>query len=796
MTFISGIVLAKVLTLPVYVWLILSLFALLCAFLLIRPPRPLSLLFSRLPALRIPPTVLTISRPAIVLMSFSLASLLLGAVRYQSALPQSTISQIAWFNDRQYDLLITGTLVEPPDYRDTYTNLRLQAQQVDTAKEQYKVSGLLLARVGPNQEYHYGDILRLRGRLQTPPADEDFSYRDYLARQGIRSYMGAAEATVLPGSGGNPVVAVVYGLKERSLQNIYRLFLDPEASLLAGILLGVDSGLPSYLEQAFNDTGTSHIIAISGFNIAVVAGIFVLLFSRLLGPRWGALAAVIGIVFYTFLVGASPSVVRAAFMGTLALLAAQLGRRQQGLNALALVAAWMALLNPLVLWDVGFQLSFFATLGLILYSEPFQAAVDRFLARFFPAARAHQSASLFGEFVLLTLAAQLTTLPIAAYHFKQISLVSFVANPFILPVQPAVMVLGGLAVSISLVLYPLGQLAAWIAWPLTAYTIRVVELFDSVPHGVIYLGGFSMAFVVLYYAVLMAITFAGPNLKSIFASLQARFRYFSLTAILLSLFVCIVLVWRLVAATSDGRLHITFLSVGSADAALIQTPTGRNILINGGPSASAASDGLGRRLSPLDHTLDWLVLADTEENQVASLDRLVPRFPPRNVLLGANEQASFSSRALMQQLADRAIPVTPAEAGQQLDLGRGAFLKVLNLSPRGAILLVEWNSFRALLPIGENLDTLVQLQEGSAVGPINVLSLAQSGYAPLTPPAWLRNLNPQLVVISVAAGDKSGLPDKDTLDALAGYSFLRTDLNGWISVMTDGSHMWVQAERP
>jgi hypothetical protein len=150
----------------------------------------------------------------------------------------------------------------------------------------------------------------------------------------------------------------------------------------------------------------------------------------------------------------------------------------------------------------------------------------------------------------------------------------------------------------------------------------------------------------------------------------------------------------------------------------------------------------------------------------------------------------------MQQLADRAIPVTPAEAGQQLDLGGGASLKVLNLSPRGATLLVEWDRFRALLPIGENLDTLVQLQQGTAVGPVNVLLLAQSGYAPLSPPAWLSNLNPQLVVISVAAGDKAGLPGKDTLDALAGYSLLRTDLNGWIEVMTDGSHMWVQAERP
>ncbi|HEX2697090.1 MAG TPA: ComEC/Rec2 family competence protein, partial [Anaerolineales bacterium] len=307
-----------------------------------------------------------------MLITVSLLFFLLGAVRYQLTIHKLTPSDAAWFNDRKYDLLVTGTLVEPPDYRDTYTNLRLQVNEVDTSKEVFHVHGLLLVRVPANQIYHYGDVLRLRGKLETPPEDEDFSYKDYLAREGILSYMSNAEATLLPGKGGNPIVAAIYALKEKSLENIYHLFLDPEASLLAGILLGVDSGLPAPLQQAFKNTGTAHIIAISGFNIAIIAGIFVALFSRLLGARRGAVAAIIGIGFYTFLVGADAAVVRAAIMGTLSLFALQFGRRQQGLNTLSFVAALMALFNPLLLWDVGFQLSFFATLGLILYGEPFQ----------------------------------------------------------------------------------------------------------------------------------------------------------------------------------------------------------------------------------------------------------------------------------------------------------------------------------------------------------------------------------------------------------------------------------------
>jgi competence protein ComEC len=455
----------------------------------------------------------------------------------------------------------------------------------------------------------------------------------------------------------------------------------------------------------------------------------------------------------------------------------------------------MALINPLVLWDVGFQLSFFATLGLVLYGDTFQQAAEKLIARFFPSSNAEKFSEVLAEFALLTLAAQLTTLPIMAYQFKQISLISFAANPFILPAQPAVMILGGQAVFASLIFFPLGQLIAWAAWPLTAYTIRMVELFNAVPHGVIYLGGFSLAFVVLYYGVLLTITFAGSPIKSWLSSVRGRFRYLSEATILAVLLILTIFIWRLVASMPDGNLHLTFLNAGSADAVLIQTPTGRNILINGGPSASSLSDALGRRLSPLDHSLDWLILASTNEDQVASLPRLLPRYPPKNVLLGGNEQASFSAREVMQWLDDESIPVTQAEEGQTLDLGKGATLKVVNISSAGATLLIEWNGFRSLLPIGENFDTINQLEYGNTIGAVNVLSLAQSGYAQLTPPDWILNLDPQLTVLSVAAGDQEGLPDQDTLDALAGRSMLRTDLNGWIEVTTDGKQMWVTVEK-
>jgi competence protein ComEC len=778
LAFLGGIVLASVVLLSVWVWISITIFAI---FLLVIS----QILTPRLPA----------SFPLHPFAFLLLTGLCLGAVRYQMSVPKFDAFHIAFYNDREYDLLITGTLAEPPDYRDNYTNLRLTVTGVDTGDRELPVSGLILARVSNNQVFHYGDILRLRGKLKTPPENEDFSYRDYLAAQHIHSYMSSAEVTILPGNGGNPFSRALYALKDKALTNIYRLFPDPESSLMAGILLGVDTGLTDDLQQAFKDTGTAHIIAISGFNISIIAGLFVTFFSKFLGPRRGAVLAILGIAFYTILVGADAAVVRAALMGGLALFAKQVGRRQFALNTLLAVALLMCLWNPLYVWDVGFQLSFFATLGLILYADPFSQFANRIITKYFPASAAEKSAELFSEFVLLTLAAQVTTIPIMAYHFQRISLVSFIANPFILPPQPAVMILGGLAVLLSLIWLPLGQIAAWVAWPFVVYTIRMVELFDRVPHGTIFLGKLSVWFVIAIYAVLFSVTFGADRLKEWFQSMKRdQFKVPAGTGLII-LLLALLLVWRAALAIPDRLLHITFLDVGSADAVLIETPAGKHVLINGGPSVTTLSDELGRRLPAFNRKLDWLIVAGTEEDDVAALPRVIERYPPNAVLWSGNTQASFSSRVLNEYLSLQDFQVTNAEPEQILDLGEGATMKVVTTGPRGAMLLVEWKNFRALLPIGMSFEALDELRNGAKIGPVSVLSLADAGYAASNPPEWIANLNPEIIELSVDAADQNGMPDSSVLESVKDYELLRTDQNGWIEITSNGEQMWVNVER-
>jgi len=783
LAFLGGIVLGKAVSLSLWIWVVLVL-----AFIFLA-------IIARLFHLS---TFHYILHP----FSFILfTAIFLGAVRFQFSVPKFDAFHIASYNDRDYDLLITGYLAEPPDYRDSYTNLRVRVTAVDTGDGDLPITdsllqkSLLLARVSNNQTYEFGEVVRLRGKLKTPPENEEFSYRDYLAAKNIHSYMTNAEVTVLPGNKGNPIFRALYAFKQKSYDNIYRLFPDPESSLLAGILLGVDTGLTQELQQAFKNTGTAHIIAISGFNISIIAGIFFALFSRFLGDRRGTAVAIFGIFLYTFIVGADAAVVRAAVMGSLALLARQLGRRQTALNTLLAVAMLMCIWNPLYVWDVGFQLSFFATLGLILYGTPFSEFANRIITKYFPSSTGEKAAELFSEFVLLTLAAQLTTIPIMAYHFQRISLVSFIANPFILPPQPAVMIIGGLAVLLSLILFPLGQIVAWIAWPFIVYTIRVVELFDRVPNGTIFLGDFSFWFVVLFYAVLFSLTFGWSSFKEWTRSIGQKTGAVGVGSVLVVLVIGLLLVWRAAVAIPDGLLHVTFLDVGSADGVLIKTPSGKSILINGGERVTTLSDELGRRISSFNRNLDWLIVANTEEEQVAALPRVLERYPTEHVLWSGNRQASFSAGVLNEYLSIKGIPVTEAKKDDVLDLGDGAILTVLTTGPRGAILLLEYQNFRVMLPIGMSFEALDELGYGENIAPVSVLLLADSGYAASNPEDWVINLNPGLVVLSVDAADENGMPDDEVLDTVKDFSLLRTDQNGWIEVSTNGVQMWVNVER-
>lgn len=721
------------------------------------------------------------------LLLLALASLFLGAARYQIAQPNLNPSQLAYYNDNGEWLKLSGLLIKPPIVRDNYIELRVRIDELEFAgsNENIAVEGTLLARVSEDRDWRYGDRLILRGELQTPPEYEDFSYRAYLARQGVASLMPFAEALRIQSGQGNPLFSSLYALRQIALDRIYQLYPAPEASLLAGILLGDESGLSASLKEDFNLTGARHIIAISGFNITIIAGFSLSLLSRILRQNRAIWFTIAVILLYTVLVGAQASVVRAAIMGTLALIARQVGRRQFALNTLAITAALMALANPLILWDVGFQLSFAATLGILLYAQPLTTRTKDFLALRFSSQSIERVMGPVSEYFLITLAAQITTLPLLLYHFQRFSPLSLPTNILILPAQPALMVLGGLSVLISLVLLPLGQLLAYLAWPLAAYTIRIVELLAQPARAT---GAFSLPNllgVVALYLLLALITFRPSFLKFSWPALSPA-PYLAALAFLN------IWLWSAALAVPNGHLQLTLLNVGEGEAFLIRSPTGRNLLINGGDSRIRLAEELGRSLPIFDRKLDWLLVAGVEQSQIGALPDSLARLSPRGLAWSGFPSATYEARQLRLKALEIGLPITNLRAAQSFDLGGGAFLDVVGISARGALLLLRMDRFQVLLPVGADPALLQALKPQLSTLQLDALFLAGGGLDEHNPPDWLSSIDAPIYLLSVEAANKPGLPSSSVLEALEGRTLLRTDLDGWIRLSSDGKQLWLE----
>ena len=398
---------------------------------------------------------------------FLLAAFAIGGWRYQAQVPKFTAEDLALYQPAK-EVTITGTIITYPELSTTSSTAILRAEEININGEPVKVAGKLELRLPAGFHLSYGDQLRLTGDLRSVLAEGAPAHSSYLARRGIYSRMAFPQMVTIRRSGGSRFMSFIYSTRSLAYQFLQKEIPFQEASLLSGILLGIDWTIPRYLEDAYRATGTVHIIAISGFNISLIAWLVIRFFRRLFRPAQASFWALIAIVFYTIMVGAEPAVVRAAVMGSLAIPAYYFGRRVIGIHSLVFTASLMLLFNPTLLWDIGFQLSFLATLGLMTLVDPALAIIQKWISQRFSEEKAVQFQPIL-VLLISTLAAQFAVSPVLLSLDSAIHLYSLPSNLLILPMQPLLMALGGLSVLLGLVLPPLGVMLIKFTWPFAAF---------------------------------------------------------------------------------------------------------------------------------------------------------------------------------------------------------------------------------------------------------------------------------------------------------------------------------------
>lgn len=747
----------------------------------------------------------------LVLVLLSGLVILTATWRYQATEPSLPPDSIARLNDNDYPVRFRAVIDDEPAAPTSARRYRLDVREAHVNGRWADVSGRVLLYTQPWTTFEYGDLLEVEGKLKSPQPFGDFNYPDYLLRRGIVSTVSHPDLTILSRGHGSPWREALIDVRSRLSTAIEDVLPEPEASLAGGILFGTRAAIPADLTADMRATGTSHLVAVSGQNVTIVAALVIALFGWLIGRRNACWAALAAISLYAVLVGAQPSVIRAAIMGGLWVVSIAMGRQNTAFVAVALAAAVMTALDPQVVHEVGFQLSFASVLGLIVFTPILNHYLDR-LSGHGPAHDGFSPTRVARDVLTMTLASIAFTLPITAINFQQVSLAAPFANLLAVPAFLAVALTSGFAALLALAIPGDASWLAPIAWPPAAYMIAVIRLFAGLPGAGLQVGGVHTVHAAVYYAVLAGLLhFAVRRRVELPAPLPASpapaGRLLIPAALASILALAAAAVWVTALSEGDAPLSVTFLDVGQGDAALIEAPNGQRILVDGGPSAKAVSDALGRHLPFYDRRIDLVVLTHPQADHLAGLPAVLDRYNvgglmttrfPNNTALYDDWQA---------HLATSDIPRVTASRGQWIDLGVGARLAVLNpsretrltdydqINDTSIVLRLTMSDVSFLLTSDISEDAEAALISRGTDLRSTVLKVPHHGSSTSTSLDFLKRVQPLIDVVSAGRDNPYGHPAPEVLARLEDDAVFRTDEDGDITVSTDGERVWVRTQR-
>lgn len=539
---------------------------------------------------------------------------------------------------------------------------------------------------------NYGSIVELQGKLLPPLPHSAPNVLANMFFPRIR-----VTATV-----GNPLLATLYSWRVTLSTIIEQVLPEPAAAFLVAVLLGLRTPTLHVLATAFSVTGTVHLIVSSGFKVTLLAGLIAnstkwlysnkieagkLLPAQKRGGwrRWlSTILIMVSIIIYTILNGAGAAALRSGVMGELLVIAPRIGRTYNIYTALSFTALLMSLNDPFVFWDVGFQLSFLGTLGIVLLTPLFQ----RLLLPIEHLPLGH----ILTENFAVTLAAQIATLPILALNFHLLSLIAPLTNVLTVPLLGTLIMLGVLICVTGLLFHPLALLIGWVALPLLNYVTFIVQWCASWQYAAISTT-IPDAAAWIYYALLALLlstilykwpvaSAGGHTTKQqpIPGLSKPIWKLIQLGMALLVIISTDITVLDSQAASTN--LTVTFLNVTlkgqpAGEAILVHTPDGKTLLIDGGMDASSLAQELDSRLPSWQRSLDAVFLTTSRQDHITGLLDIVQRYAIGEIIDGGVLHPGTTYARWRRTISERNIYYLTATQGTSINIGRFVSLQVL-----------------------------------------------------------------------------------------------------------------------
>jgi competence protein ComEC len=731
-----------------------------------------------------------------ILLVGIIVSYFVGALYYLYIYNKNTYKFSEYAGKRVY---ITGYIDSAPDADSSKVVYQLKTEEISIeswSKGATRIKGRILLTVLRSEvEFiDYGRKVMVSGTLNIPKGSTNpsgFSYRTYLSHNGISAtlFVRGYNIRLSDENNGNLLVKLGLYLRSRIVYVINESLPHQQAGLLNGMLIGYKQDLTEEVQDAFSDSGLSHIMAVSGSNVAFIVLPLVFLFGKLkVRQNYANVAIIATLILFTLITGFEPSVLRAVIMAATILIGQIIFRETEIFTSISFAALLLLLYNPGILFNIGFQLSFGATISLVLFYKFFK---EKLSFKFLPA--------FIVDVLAATISAQIGVLPITVFYFNKISVVSLISNLLVVPVVEFITILGSLMAIFGQIHIVLSTIIGYVNNVLLSFVLLVTKLSASMPWAVKTVTTPSIILVICYYAAIIYFFWYKPNYK-----VKLNIKYFILTALL-------VLGTVVYGALTPKALEVIFLDVGQGDCAFVRTSKGKTILIDGGgySSENANSTSVGENIVLpflLDYgvdELDLVIASHGHDDHIQGLKPILQELKVNSLVI-PDVTIDEGLESLSRIAEDEDIELQLCAGGDSVKLdeityfdvlapNKGAYVEESPLNNNSLVLKLHYKDVSILFTGDIEMDAEKMLISENADLKADVLKIAHHGSPGSTSKEFLQRVNPDVSVISVGKNN-FGHPSDTVLQLLEsnGIMVFRTDYDGAVVLKTYGKDIKIK----
>ena len=736
------------------------------------------------------------------------------------------------------NVTVEGMIVENPQSSPDRTELTVSTSKLINDDTAILVEGLVLLTVSNNQEFHYGDHLQFKTRLKSPHSFQNpggFDYEKYLRYKGIevRAFVkDSSGIVILRENQGNIINTKLQQLRRNIKKLIKENSPSPQREIIQAMILGDQREIPKEVKENFNKTGTTHIIAISGFNIGIVALLsfiairlimksskYVLLRFNII--RVSTIIGIIPVILYTFIAGMGISVIRASIMAVTFMIAIILGKDKDLYNSLSLAALIILVISPYSLFDISFQLSFMAVWAIIFITPRLTMILLGNNSEETPnykhwIRKIHKNICIF---IIVSLTATLGTLPLIVFYFNRVSTVVLLSNLIVVPILGIIAIPICLAIIVAAPLsYSLALFFLNISTFIVGISISLVDFFASIPGSSFFISTPTILEITAYYLFLIVsvkfidVMTAKSSDDSEVKNLISH-QWYGITLLALIAFFTIDAIYLYANDNTNEKLKVTAIDVGQGSATLIEFPKGKKMLIDGGGSHDNVFDIGKYVIAPFlwherINTIDIVVLTHPHPDHLNGLIYILSNFNVKEVWTNGETAEIDAYKIFMNIIKENKI-VHRLVSEQSGDMEiNNVTINILN--PHNSVGLENHlprkfdqtnNDAIVLKFILGNVSILLpsdisELSEARLVQSCKniksqILSVPHHGGLTSSTILFLKAVKPEIAMISCGIDNVYNDPHPDVLNRYLsiGTKILRTDRNGAISITTDGSRI-------